>query len=112
MDDRIRREGTRALANCAAKIGAKIYLQQSVVWVARPADGSTFDEDSPTQAEGILRSAVEGEQVAQEARERGRFCVAVLRCGWFYAADAAQTRMFGEWLSKHELPVIAGGKAI
>ena len=47
MNDHIRRKGTRCLTEAAAKIGAKTYIQQSVVWVARPKDGSAFDEDSP-----------------------------------------------------------------
>ena len=36
MNDRLRREGTRALVDAAAKLGAKTYIQQSIVWVARP----------------------------------------------------------------------------
>ncbi|MBZ5658984.1 MAG: NAD(P)H-binding protein [Acidobacteriia bacterium] len=43
MNDRIRREGTRCLTEAAAKTGAKTYLQQSIVWVARPKDESPFD---------------------------------------------------------------------
>src|SRR5687768_4074316 len=37
-NDRIRREGTRALTTAAAKVGAKLYLQQSITWIARPPD--------------------------------------------------------------------------
>ena len=43
MNDHIRRKGTRCLTEPAAKIGAKTYLQQSVVWVARPTDQSVRD---------------------------------------------------------------------
>src|SRR5919112_561838 len=44
LNDRLRREGTRALTEAAARLGAKTYVQQSVVWVARPADDSFFEE--------------------------------------------------------------------
>ena len=41
MNDRIRRKGTRCLTEATAKIGAKTYIQQSIVWVASPKDGSS-----------------------------------------------------------------------
>jgi hypothetical protein len=44
LNDRLRREGTRALTEAAARAGAKTYIQQSVVWVARPSDDSFFEE--------------------------------------------------------------------
>ncbi|WP_049772364.1 NAD-dependent epimerase/dehydratase family protein [Rhodothermus marinus] len=47
MNDRIRREGTRALTTCAARIGARCYVQQSVVWVNSPPDDRFFDEETP-----------------------------------------------------------------
>jgi hypothetical protein len=38
MNDRIRCDSTRALARCAAHIGAKLFLVESISWVARPAE--------------------------------------------------------------------------
>ncbi len=111
-NDRIRRDGTRALADCAAKIGARLYLQQSVIWVARPADGGFFDEGAPARSDRISRSALDGETIAREAGERFGFPVAVLRCGWFYGDDAAHTRLFAEGLRKRRLPVIGSGEAV
>ncbi len=112
MNDRIRREGTEALATCAAKMGAKLYLQQSVIWVARPADGSFFDEDAPAQPDQLSRSAFDGENITHEAGEKYGFNVSVLRCGWFYSADAAHTRFFAESLRARRLPVIGHGDAV
>src|SRR6202158_5019556 len=63
MNDRIRRKGTRCLTEAAAKIGAKTYIQQSVVWVARPKDGSAFDEDSPAVPDPAIQSAVDAEAI-------------------------------------------------
>jgi nucleoside-diphosphate-sugar epimerase len=112
MNDRIRREGTRALAACAAKVGAKLYLQQSVIWIARPADGSPFDEDAPAEPDPVSRSAFDGEEIAGEAGGKHGFDVSVLRCGWFYGADAAHTRFFADGLRARRLPVIGKGDAV
>lgn len=112
MNDRIRRDGTRALAAAAARAGARLYIQQSIVWVARPPDGSFFDESSTPQPTGDYRSAYDGEQIAFEAGAREGFNVAALRCGWFYGADAAHTRMFGEGIMKRRLPIVGRGDAV
>ncbi|HWP91208.1 MAG TPA: NAD(P)-dependent oxidoreductase [Thermodesulfobacteriota bacterium] len=112
MNDLIRRDGTRALTYCAAKIGAKLYIQQSIVWVARPSDGSFFDEDSPANPSPLIQSALDGEKIAREAGEHFDFTVSVLRCGWFYGADAAHTRVLGDGLLKRRFPIIGSGEAI
>lgn len=112
-NDRLRREGTRALTEAAAKLGARTYIQQSIVWVARPADDSFFDEKTAVVRPGELyRSAFDGEQTASEAGERYGFNVSVLRCGGFYAPDAHHTRMFAEGLLKRRLPLIGAGRAV
>jgi len=112
INDRIRREGTQALTTCAAKIGVKLYVQQSVIWVARPADGSFFDEDSPAQPDQLSLSAFDGENIALEAGEKYGFNVSVLRCGWFYGADATHTRFLAESLKTRRLPIIGKGEAV
>lgn len=87
LNDRLRREGTRALTEAAAMLGAMTYIQQSVVWVARPADDSFFEEKTALGVPGELyRSAFDGERIAAEAGARHGFNVAVLRCGGFFAA--------------------------
>jgi nucleoside-diphosphate-sugar epimerase len=113
MNDRLRREGTRALTRAAAKLGARTYLQQSVVWVARPADDSFFDEGTKVERpDALYRSAFDGEGIAFEAGDRYGFSAAVLRCGGFYAADASHTRAFAEGLLSRRLPLIGGGEAV
>ena len=112
LNDRIRRDGTRALTACAAKIGARIYLQQSIVWLARPAEDSFFDETARPRPDAVTQSALDGEQLAVEAGERSGFNVAVLRCGLFYGPEAAHTRAMGELLRKRKLPVIGDGTAV
>lgn len=113
MNDRLRREGTQALTAATAKLGAKIYIQQSVVWVARPPDDSFFDESTKVdKPDGLYASAFDGELIALEAGEKFGFKTAVLRCGGFYAPDATHTRILAEGLLKRRLPLIGKGEAI
>ena len=112
-NDRLRREGTRALAGAAAKLGARTYVQQSIVWVARPADDSFFDEQTEVkEPDELYRSAFDGERIASEAGARHGFNVAVLRCGGFYAPDASHTRLFAQGILQRRLPLIGGGAAV
>jgi nucleoside-diphosphate-sugar epimerase len=111
-NDRIRREGTRALSQTAARIGARLYLQQSITWVARPPDGSAFDEDSPAQPDAVTQSALDGERIALEAGRQTGMVVGVLRCGWFYGPDSPHTRMMADGLRKRSMPIIGDGEAV
>ena len=112
MNDQIRRKGTRALAECAARIGAKSFLVQSITWVARPENQGEFEEDSALHPDAISQSAADMETIAREAGERGGFEVGIVRCGWFYCPDSAHTRYFGENLMARKLPIIGKGDAI
>jgi 2-alkyl-3-oxoalkanoate reductase len=111
MNDHIRRKGTRCLTEAAAKIGAKTYIQQSVVWVARPKDGSAFDEDSPVVPDPSYQSAIDAEAIARDAGSAEGFTTAVLRGGAFYDCDSAHTRMLAEALRKRAMPIIGRGDA-
>jgi nucleoside-diphosphate-sugar epimerase len=111
MNDRIRRKGTRCLTEAAAKIGAKIYLQQSIAWVARPKDESPFDEDSPTVPEPLIQSAIDAEGIAREAESVEGFTVSILRGGYFYDSESAHTRMIADALRKRQMPIIGSGEA-
>ena len=112
LNDKIRRDGTRALTTAAARVGAKRYVQQSVIGVARPSDGSAFDEDSPPHPDTLFRSALDGEHIASDAGAQSGFSVAILRCGWFYGADAAHTRSLAAALRKRALPIAGRGDAV
>jgi nucleoside-diphosphate-sugar epimerase len=111
MNDRIRRKGTRCLTEAAAKIGAKTYLQQSIVWVARPKDESPFDEDSPSVPEPSIQSAIDAEAIARDAESAEGFTVSILRGGFFYDSESAHTRMLADALRKRGMPIIGGGEA-
>ena len=111
MNDRIRRKGTRCLTEAAAKIGAKTYIQQSIVWVARPKDGSAFNEDSPVVLDPSYQSAIDAEAIAREAGSAEGFSTAILRGGAFYDCDSAHTRMLADALRKRAMPIIGRGDA-
>lgn len=109
MNDRIRTEGTRALTEAAGAVGARRYLQQSVVWVTRHP-GGPYDEATPPDPPELVVSAVEGEEIAREAGARAEFEVGVLRCGAFYGADTDHSRTMARLLLKRRLPVIGRGE--
>lgn len=111
LNDRIRTEGTRVLTEAAGSVGARRYLQQGVVWVVKDADG-VYDEDTPPDPPELVRSSVEGEELARKAGARHGFEVGILRCGQFYAPDAAHSRMMARMLLKRRLPVIGRGEAV
>jgi nucleoside-diphosphate-sugar epimerase len=112
MNDHIRRKGTRCLTEAAAKIGAKTYLQQSVVWVANPKDGSAFDEDSPIVPDSLVQSSVDAEAIAREAGSSEGISTAILRGGAFYDCDSAHTRMLADGIRKRAMPIIGPGDAV
>ena len=108
-NDRIRLEGTRNLLAAAEAVDADRFLLQSVTWVARQPDGSHFDERSDPHPDRTTRSALEAERLlANEATERG-LEPCTLRCGWFYAHDAAHTRDFGGRVLERDMPVVGCG---
>jgi nucleoside-diphosphate-sugar epimerase len=105
LNDRIRREGTHALIDCAVAVGATRLVFQSIVWAARPDDGSPFDETSPPGTDPVAQSALDGERMIAAAG------FSTLRCGWFYGADSGSTRSFAEGLRRRRLPLVGGGRA-
>src|SRR5439155_24613855 len=67
MNDRIRREGTRSLVAAAARVGARAFLQESIVWAVGTLDGRPFDEDAPPAGDPVLASALDAERIARGA---------------------------------------------
>ena len=110
LNDRIRRDGTTVLANAAARVGARGYVQQSIVWAARPKDEKAFDETSPLNAVGTFHSAADSEIICRETGSKHNYAVAVLRGAFFYSADSAHITDIAERLRKHQMPVIGSGK--
>ncbi|WP_231189559.1 NAD(P)-dependent oxidoreductase [Haladaptatus sp. DYF46] len=110
LNNRVRHEGAQTLTKAAATVGADQYLQQSIVWVARQPDGSSFDEESPRHPVPSTQSAVDAEDISREADEQYGFDVGILRCGYFYAPDAYHTQEHGEALIQGDQPIIDGSE--
>lgn len=108
-NDRVRVEGTRALIEAAERVGGTKLVLQSIVWVARQPDGAWFDEDATPHPDRTAQSALEAEQLAQQAATDRGLGVSILRCGLFHAPDAAHTRIYGEMLQRRRLPIVGGG---
>lgn len=106
-NDRIRREGTRALLEAAREAGVERYLQESVVWLARPDDGSPFDERSPARPDAITQSVLDAETMAA----RAPLASATLRLGWLYGPDTANMRAFAALLRARRSPILGDGSA-
>jgi 2-alkyl-3-oxoalkanoate reductase len=110
--NKLRTEGAKALLAAASQIGAKVYLQESIVWVARPPDGSPFDESTPPQDSPVNGPVIEAERLAAAAGADGKLVTTTMRLGNFFAPDAWHTRFIGEQLLKHKLPIIGRGDGV
>ena len=110
MNDRLRRDGTRALAEAAGRVNAKSFVFQSIVWAVRPPDQSPFDETAIPQPHSVYVSAIDGENIAHEFGAKRGFNVAILRCGSFYDPDSKHMHQYADKLRKRMLPVVAGGE--
>lgn len=108
-NDRIRTEGTRALIEACARVGAKTYVQEGIVWIAVPRDGSPFDERSTIVPRLWFGSAAESERIAHDAGTKHGLATATVRFGAFYSADSMQTRYMGTRLARGKLPILGRG---
>lgn len=107
-NDRVRREGAKNLL-AASPDGLRQVLFPSVVWVARQPDGSRFDEIADRYPDRATQSAADVENVLEERAATDGFDATILRCGFFYAPDARDTRVWGERLLNGDLPIVGGG---
>ncbi len=113
MNDRIRREGTRAMVEAALRGPCRLYVQQSVTFVYGDRGGAWVDEDSPLGVPvlDLLQSAIDMEHIVGRAgREQGLPAV-TLRFGSFYSHDSAQTRTMLDLTKKGRFPVVGDGHA-
>lgn len=107
-NDRVRLDGAKNLLE-AASADLQHVLFPSVVWVARQPDGSAFDETAERYPDRATQSAVDVEDLLEEQADAMRFDAAILRCGFFYAPDARDTREWATQLIDGDLPIVGGG---
>jgi nucleoside-diphosphate-sugar epimerase len=111
-NDRIRREGTRNLIDAAVGAGARLYLQESVLYVYGDRGGGWVDESIPPAAEPPLlaRSAADAEAMVREAAAARGLAAAILRFGAFYHPEAHSTRVMLQLTRENRFPIIGTGK--
>lgn len=108
MNDRIRTEGTRNLITAAEKNGIKTFIQQSVIFTYGDQHGADIYHDTPLpdQVSYNLLSNVEMEDMLTQ---HPSLQYIILRFGWFYSADSAQTQNMLQMAKKGFFPVIGKG---
>jgi nucleoside-diphosphate-sugar epimerase len=90
LNDRIRTEGSRNLADAAAGAGVERFVQESVAFLYANAGSEWIFEDHLVRPNVITASAAEAENQAQRLAESGCATV-VLRFGAFYGPDSSHT---------------------
>jgi len=91
-NDRLRRDGTRALLAAARAHGAR-YVQQSVAWIYGNGGDEWLDEGAPMAPRDKLPANIVSAVDMEELVARSGVAAIVLRGGAFYAADSSQTRL-------------------
>ena len=89
-NDRIRRVGSRNLADAALAAGASRYVQESIVFVYADGGDRLLDESAEIAATGVTGAALVAEGEAARFAEQGGAGVA-LRFGQFYGFDSGHT---------------------
>lgn len=110
-NDRIRREGTRNLIQAALWNTCHLYVQQSVALIYGEQNGDWVEETTPIpeQQAAYVQSAVDMEEIVQEAVDRHNLPAITLRFGSFYSYDSAQTRSMLEMAQKGFFPIVGDG---
>jgi nucleoside-diphosphate-sugar epimerase len=114
-NNRIRTEGTIKLLEGARLGGARLYIQQSIAFIAARPEPRLLADDAPCSLPAAvgtpLYAAVKMEDLVRHAGERGLQTV-VLRGGFFYHAESTQTRSMVDAIRKRLFPIFGPGDNI
>lgn len=108
-NDRIRQQGSAALAEAARQAGVARYVQESICFVYADGGDRWLDEDAPVQG-GSVASALDAEAQAARFTEHGGIGVA-LRFGLIYGAHSAHTEAAIASARRRLSPVIGAPEA-
>jgi nucleoside-diphosphate-sugar epimerase len=98
-NDRLRTEGTAKLLEAARMAGARLYLQQSIAFLAATPGSPAF-------------AASKMEELVRRANEDHGLATIILRGGAFYHAESFQTRQLVAAIRKRRLPIFGSGNNI
>lgn len=108
MNDRIRTEGTRNLITAAEYNGIQTFIQQSVIFTYGDQGGADIYSHTPLPDHfpNNLLSNVEMEDMLIQ---HPKLHYIILRFGFFYSADSAQTQNMLHMAKKGFFPIIGKG---
>ncbi|MGK2949748.1 MAG: NAD-dependent epimerase/dehydratase family protein [Acidimicrobiales bacterium] len=89
-NDRLRREGTRIMAEAAADAGVTVFVKETVCFFYPDRGDERITEDVPTERAAFSAATLDAEDTVEGFTASGRRGV-VLRFGLFYSADARST---------------------
>jgi nucleoside-diphosphate-sugar epimerase len=111
-NDRIRTQGTVNLLEAARRAGARLYIQQSIAFLAATAERRRLADDDPCVLPAPpgtpAYAASKMEQLVRRAADAGMGAT-ILRGGLFYHAESAQTRQLIDAVAKRRLPIFGRG---
>jgi 2-alkyl-3-oxoalkanoate reductase len=109
-NDRLRTEGTAKLLEAARKAGARLYLQQSIAFLAATRDARVLRDDAPcTLPMPPAFAAAKMEELVRRANKDHGLATMILRGGFFYHAESLQTRQLLDAIRKRRLPIFGSG---
>lgn len=107
MNDRIRREGTQHLVQCAIESGARRYVQQSIIMLYGDRGQHTVDESVPLQPPSYAQSAFDMERQVHDSSLD--WCI--LRGGYFYGHATGTEKAWREQAATGRLRAPLNGEA-
>lgn len=99
-NDRVRTEGSAAIADAAVAAGVDRVVQESVSMLYPDRGAEWVDEDVPTDRYPMARANLAAEGNANRFTDSGRTGV-VLRFGWFYGPGATHSEQFLALARRH-----------
>jgi nucleoside-diphosphate-sugar epimerase len=87
MNDRLRREGTRVIADACRDAGVEVLVKETVSFFYEDGGDEWIDEDWPVQRQAFSDASLDAEDATLAFTGDGRRGV-VLRFGLFYSHDA------------------------
>jgi nucleoside-diphosphate-sugar epimerase len=115
LNDRLRDEGTRILAEAAREAGAEALIAQSIAFMYEPGPpGTVHQEDDPLLREAppsFARSAAAVKALERTVQAAGG---TVLRYGYFYGPASAISSggSFAEDLRRRRMPIVGRGQGV
>ncbi|MEZ5382371.1 MAG: NAD(P)-dependent oxidoreductase [Microthrixaceae bacterium] len=107
-NDRIRTEGSAAVADAARSAGVPSLVQESVCMLYADRGAEWIDEQCPVDRYPMAAGNHAAEANAHRFTESGGTGV-VLRLGWFYGPGAAHSEEFFRFAERHLCPMIGRG---